>query len=396
MRDDAPYGNRASAKPRRHRRRRRSRGLTLVLVLVLLATVGVGGYFGYDKVKSFFVAPDYTGDGNGVAVQVEIAEGSSLTQMGNALMAKDVVKSADAFANAAQANPKSNSIGAGTYSMEKQMSGKAAVTRMLDPQSRQASGVTIREGLTQWTTYERLSEATGVSVEDFEAAAEDPEGLGIDPAWFERKDGKDVVETVDGFLFPAKYDFKKNASATDILKQMVAQFNSVTESMDFIGTVEANLPEYSPYEVLINASLSQAEAGVPKDLGKIARVAYNRLETPDSEAYFCSGDPGRCLQYDVTTNYGLMAVGKKSKSSKNLTREELYDEKNKWSTHAFSGLPPTPINSPGKAALQGAADPPSGKWIFFVAVDKEGNSKFASTSAEHEKNKEEAKANGVL
>lgn len=396
MANDLSY-ERDSGKRRGHRRRRKSRkGLTAVLVLVLLATLGIGGFFGYDKVKSFFVAPDYAGEGNGVKVQVEVAENSNLTAIGNALYKKDVVKSAKAFTNAAEANPKSSSIGPGTYAMEEEMSGQAAVDRMLDPKSRQVTGVPIREGLTQWGTFKKLSEATGVPMDDFKAAAKDPEALGVDSSWFERKDGNDVVKTVDGFLFPAVYDFKKNSTAEDMLKQMVAQFNSVTESMGFIESVNENMPDYSPYEVLINASMSEAEAGVAKDLGKIARVAYNRIETPDVEAYFCDGEPGHCLEYDTTTNYGLMAAGKGSKNSKHLTNEELYDDDNKWSTHAHSGLPPTPINSPGKTALEGAADPPNGKWVFFVAIDKEGNSAFAETADEHDKNVDKAKANGVL
>lgn len=366
------------------------------MVFVLLATLGVGGFFGYDKVKSFFSAPDYAGDGNGVKVQVEIAENSNLTEMGEALLAEDVVKSTKAFTNAAAANPDASSIGPGVYAMEEQMSGEAAVERMLDPESRQVSGVTIREGLTQWGTFEKLSKATGVSVDDFTAAAKDPEALGVDPSWFERKDGDEVVKTVDGFLFPSTYEFKKDSTAEEILAQMVAKFNAVAESMDFVTKVNQNLPEYSPYEVLINASMAQAEAGVAKDLGKIARVAYNRLETPDGEAYFCDGSPGQCLEYDTTTNYGLMAMGEKSKSSGDLTNDDLYDEDNKWSTHAYPGLPPTPINSPGKAALEGAVNPPDGNWLFFVAIDKEGNSKFADTAAEHQDNVDEAKAKGII
>ena len=60
------------------------------------------------------------------------------------------------------------------------------------------------------------------------------------------------------------------------------------------------------------------------------------------------------------------------------------------------GLPIGPISNPGKAALQGAANPPAGNWIYFVAVDSNGTTKFASTSAEHDRNVCEAVRNGVL
>jgi len=57
---------------------------------------------------------------------------------------------------------------------------------------------------------------------------------------------------------------------------------------------------------------------------------------------------------------------------------------------------PTPINNPGKEALEGAMDPPAGDWLFFVAIDKEGNSAFTKDYSQHERNIEKAKENGVL
>jgi UPF0755 protein len=63
---------------------------------------------------------------------------------------------------------------------------------------------------------------------------------------------------------------------------------------------------------------------------------------------------------------------------------------------SVKGLPAGPINNPGEEALKGAMDPPPGDWIFFVAVDKQGHSAFATTDAEHEANKRIACQNGVL
>ncbi|HWH00447.1 MAG TPA: endolytic transglycosylase MltG, partial [Pilimelia sp.] len=70
--------------------------------------------------------------------------------------------------------------------------------------------------------------------------------------------------------------------------------------------------------------------------------------------------------------------------------------KNPYSTHAHPGLPPTPINNPGQLALQGAMSPTPGKWLYFVAIDKQGHSAFAETLAQHERNIEIARKNGVL
>jgi UPF0755 protein len=73
----------------------------------------------------------------------------------------------------------------------------------------------------------------------------------------------------------------------------------------------------------------------------------------------------------------------------------LNDPKNPYNTVGKLGLPPGPIDSPGKAALQAAISPPAGPWLYFVVIDKSGRSAFATTDAEHEKNKLKACQNGI-
>jgi UPF0755 protein len=167
---------------------------------------------------------------------------------------------------------------------------------------------------------------------------------------------------------------------------MVQQFLSVAEEIDFVARVEKERGGITPYEALIVASLAQVEAGNPVDLGKVARVAYNRLY----------GDfPCNCLEMDVTVNYWLEVNNKPTKASKDMTPAELDDPKNPYN-RKLKGLIPTPIDNPGKAAMEGAMAPPSGKWLYFVAVDKEGRSAFANTLEQHEANKVKARENGVL
>src|SRR6185312_6706260 len=156
----------------------------------------------------------------------------------------------------------------------KQMSGDAAVAAMLDLKNRIVNGITIPEGLTAKTVYKRLSEKTDIPVKDFEAAAKDPEALGVPDWWFKRDDGKKVVKSVEGFLYPDTYEIPPKATAESILKLMVDNFLSVTGEMKFADRVQKER-KVSPYEALIVASLAQAEAGNKDDLGKVARVAYN-------------------------------------------------------------------------------------------------------------------------
>ncbi|MFI5845589.1 endolytic transglycosylase MltG [Catenuloplanes sp. NPDC051500] len=139
------------------------------------------------------------------------------------------------------------------------------------------------------------------------------------------------------------------------------------------------------------ASLSQSEAGIAEDFPKVARVIYNTLFKPGDEIGFKP-----VLRLDVTINYGLMKQGKKAKNSGSLTEAELQDRKNPWNSHLNEGLPPSPIANPGKGALEAAEKPADGDWYFFVAIDDSGKSAFAATHAEHERNKDIARANGAL
>nr|BFE69645.1 endolytic transglycosylase MltG [Actinoplanes digitatis] len=242
----------------------------------------------------------------------------------------------------------------------------------------------IPEGKTARQTYELLAKGTGLPLKDFQEAAKDPAALGVPDFWYKRRDGKKAATTsVEGFLFPDTYEFPPKSTATEILSIMVQRFMTVTGDLKFVDKVQNNL-SVSPYEALIVASLSQAEAGIAADYPKVSRVAYNRAYKEKMP-----------LQFDVTTNYWLDLQDKSGKHSGQMTQAELEDPKNPYTTELRVGLPLGPINSPGEAALKGAEAPAAGPWLFFVAVDKTGRSAFATTNAEHEANIQKACKNGI-
>ncbi|BFU43773.1 endolytic transglycosylase MltG [Krasilnikovia sp. MM14-A1004] len=386
---DLAFDEKADRTKPRHRRSRGGKGRTsaaFLLTFVLLAVLGGGVYLGYNKVRDFFTAADYDGPGTGTA-QVQIKESATLTDMGNALVDADVVKSTAAFVNAADANPQGHNIRSGTYNLRKQMAAKDAVTLLLDPKSRVSTGVTIPEGKTAKQVYALLSKATNIPVKDFEEAAKDPVALGVPAFWFNRTDGQKPARSIEGFLFPDTYEFQPKGTAEQVLQTMVAHFLKVAEKIDFVNTVQKER-KISPYEALTVASLAQAEAGNEADLGKVARVAYNRIY---SGSFPCS-----CLQFDVGINYYYQLTGRPTKPSKDMTLAELTDPKNPYRTHNKPGLTPTPINNPGQAALEGAMKPPAGQWLYFVAIDKQGHSAFATTLDGQRKNEAIARKNGVL
>jgi len=116
--------------------------------------------------------------------------------------------------------------------------------------------------------------------------------------------------------------------------------------------------ERTPYEVMIVASLVQAEV-LPEDMRKAAAVIYNRL------------DEGMPLQFDSTVSYAL-GITELQLSAEQLETESPYN------TYANEGLPPTPINSPGEAAIEAALNPAKANWLYFVTINPETReTKFA-------------------
>jgi UPF0755 protein len=196
-----------------------------------------------------------------------------------------------------------------------------------------------------------------------------------------------VTPNIEGFLFPARYDFDPGRSATDILKAIVAKFNAVATKLDFPNRVR-NERHISPYEALIAASIAEAEAQKPEDMAKVTRVLYNRA--------YGGRFPCSCLQLDSTVNYWLRVQGKETKDSKNLTQSELHDPNDPYNTHDKPGLPIGPIGNPGENSLTAAMVPAEGPWLYFLTVDKAGTMQVATTNAEFQHWVQVAKQNGVL
>lgn len=120
------------------------------------------------------------------------------------------------------------------------------------------------------------------------------------------------------------------------------------------------------YQTVTIASLVQAEAATKADMGKVARVVFNRLER------------GMPLQMDSTINYALNRFT--LKTTENDTRVE-----SPYNSYQRMGLPPTPIDNPGEEAMRAALSPTPGDWLYFVTV-KPGDTRFTASYAEHLRN----------
>jgi peptidoglycan lytic transglycosylase G len=380
------------ARGGRPRRRRGRSFFALFITLVLLGALAVGGWYGVGKVRGYFTVPDYSGDGD-TQVVVHIAPDDSGKDMADKLVQADVVKSQKAFVNAFNGNPQSKTIEVGYYKLRKHMKASRALDALLARKAdhtlanRVSNGVTITEGEISTDVFAALAKVTNLPVTDFQNAAKDPVALGLSPDWFTRQDGKPVQKSIEGFLYPATYEFDPGTDATTALKKIIANFTAEMTKLDFLNQVQSTL-HISPFEALIAASIAQVEGRFPNDMAGIARVLYNRA--------YSGKFPCACLQLDSTVNYWLRVSGQTPKSSKDLTVSDLHNPNDPYNTHDKPGLPIGPISNPGDDALKAAMNPPKNGYLYFVAIDKEGHTAFATTEQEHAANIALAKKNGVL
>jgi UPF0755 protein len=326
-----------------------------VAVVALVVVVAVRWLFG---ILGDAPPPDYPGPGSG-SVAIVVESGDSVTAIGSTLQEAGVVASSQAFVLATQGDARANTIAPGTYVMLLEMSAADAFERLLDPAARDEVVVALPEGLTMDQTVQRTAEATGLPADDLFTVLRDPAAGLVLPDW----DVQTGDLRAEGFLFPATYPVPRSASPLQVLQTFVDRF---TVSADKVGMAQAqDKVGYTPYEALIVASLVQAE-GTPADFPKVARVIYNRL---DEDTW---GETYGFLQLDATLNYALKTT------SLNLTDAQR-DTDTPYNTYKYPGLPPTPINSPGEAAMAAALAPADGDWLYYVTVNPDtGETRFTA------------------
>jgi len=352
--DDAP--------PRRRARRSRLAPLVVLLVLVgLLSGVVLGAR---TLVAELSGGPDdYPGPGSGEAV-VQITPGQSAAEVGETLTSAGVVRTSRAFAAAAEGDDRSRGLQPGYYTLRKQMRAADALALLLAPASRLLGRVTLPEGLPLELALPRIASGAQIPLPELQKAIAAPSELGL-PNYARGRP--------EGFLFPATYDVEPGTTAGAALAAMVDRYEVAADELDLAGGA-AKLGR-TPYEVLIVASLLEKE-GVPGDYAKVARVIYNRLEA------------GQRLQLDSTVVY---ATGKQTRR---LSERDLQVD-TPYNTYRREGLPPTPINSPGEAALRAALQPAAGDWRYFVVAHRDGRSFFTADYQEFLAQKEKSQREGA-
>jgi UPF0755 protein len=337
---------RRAAQPRRRpappRRKHSWVGRIFALLTLVLAAAVI--WFLVELFQPFHGSPHGS-------VTVTVPPHSNARQIGDELAKDGVIPSGFFFELRATLAGQRSDLLAGTYHLQQGMT-YGAVLKLLTtpPPAAKTTNITIVEGRTR-AQINDLLRTQGVKGSYFAATRHSP--LINFAAYGAPRHTPDL----EGFLFPDTYQLVEPISipklVSDQLKTFKQQFGHVNLSY-------ARSKHLTPYDVLIIASMVQAEAATTHDRPLIASVIYNRLAD------------GMPLQIDATTRY---ATGNYSSP---LTQSQL-NSRSPYNTRIHKGLPPTPIDNPGLAAIQAAAHPARTNFLYFVAkVCGNGSSVFES------------------
>ncbi len=169
---------------------------------------------------------------------------------------------------------------------------------------------------------------------------------------------RNKVRTIEGFLFPATYEFFKETTSAQLVQD---QLDAFCENWHQVDLGYARSKHLTPYDVLIIASMVEKETLSPDERELVSAVIYNRLHA------------GMPLGIDATLRYGLNIPPTEAIRQSQLQSDSPYN------TRKHQGLPPTPIASPGLASLQAAAHPAKVKYLYFVRKPDKKHHFFTSS-----------------
>jgi UPF0755 protein len=228
----------------------------------------------------------------------------------------------------------------------------APVLRIIFPEGFTRDQMAARVGEVRNIAKERRKITPKLTAKGYRAATEKARI----PAQF-RKDARGI----EGFLFPATYEFTAKTTAKQLVADQLAFFEQNFAKVDMAFAREKNL---TAYDVLIIASMVEKETIAPDERPKVAAVIYNRLKA------------GMALGIDATIRYGLDVPGTEPLRVSQLESDNPYNTRNR------TGLPPTPIANPGLASMQAAAHPADVDFLFFVRKPDKIHHFFTASEAE--------------
>ena len=323
--------------------------LALLFLLLLIAAAGAGAWV-YMR-----VAEPYRGY-DGPEQIIEVPAGAGSRAIGDRLVAAGVVRDALTFRLGLYLSGEARRLQAGEYRFEQAMTPMQVIDKLVRGDV-YVLNITFPEGLTVAEMAKVFETQKFGSATAFVEAAGDPSPIKqLDP---EARD-------LEGYLFPETYPLPRNTPASRLITQMTDRFEQV---MTPALRQAAEAKGLSVRQAVTLASIIEKEASRQDERPLVAAVYANRLRI------------GMPLQADPTVIFALQRSGK---YTGNLRRDDLGLD-SPYNTYRYPGLPPGPIASPGRAAIEAAVNPAAVDYLYFVSRN-DGSHEFARTLDEHNRN----------
>ncbi|MFZ6032542.1 MAG: endolytic transglycosylase MltG [Melioribacter sp.] len=303
-----------------------------------------------------FFSPNYFDSDE--PVELVIPRGATLNEVVDSLYSKGVIKGKFNIKAAAFIYGADKKIKAGKYKIPNGLSYLDLIELFINGSPVEQVKITIPEGIWLKDLASLLKRELGVDsakVMELSKSRSFLSSLGLG----------DEVESLQGYLLPETYYFYPDSDAETVLRKLKSEMDSVFDNPE----IQKRMKELgmNKHEILTLASIIDAESNDFSEFKTISGVYHNRLKR------------GMLLQADPTVQFLIRHRRNKKVYYKDLEIESEYN------TYKHPGLPPGPINNPGKDAIMAALYPEKHNFYYFVA-DGNGGHKFASTQREHEQN----------
>ena len=348
--------------------------LGVALISLMIACVGYG-----------FLRELRTPAGNSSEiVDITVEPGESTSAIATTLRQNGLIRQPLLFSFLVRSQGLDGKLQAGTFHLRSNMTMSQIISALQVTAKFEEVQVTIREGLRLEEIAEVIGSAglTNVDEQSFLEAARHGALFKDEHALLS---SLPMTATLEGYLFPDTYRLAKTATVTDVIDDLLDNFDK--QYATFETRVTAAAPDGSPMDVhsiVTLASIVQREAVLTDEMPRIAAVFWNRLK-PENAGEFGGGKLGS----DPTVQYVIGQQGNWWPKLDTLSADEINSagantERYVYNTRANGGLPPGPISNPGLDALRAAAQPDqSANYLYFVASCKQpGTHNFATTNEE--------------
>lgn len=286
-----------------------------------------------------------------------IEKGEPFSKVVDDLFHKEIIGSSSSFKIVAFLYGASTKVKAGKYLIENGLNYFQLVKLLIRGARGNQVLVTIPEGIWQHNLAKLLERKLKVSSKKFMKLSKDRSFLNSLHV---------VANNLEGYLLPNTYYFYENSSTKDVIRKLKTEMDKIfTEPAVIKQMVKLDM---NKHEILTLASIVDGETNKESEFKLIAGVYYNRLRR------------GILLQADPTIQYL-----KRNRKSRNKVYYKDLEINSPYNTYKYKGLPPGPINNPGKDAILATIFPAKTDYIFFVA-DGTGGHKFAKKNSEHNRN----------